>query len=129
MDERKIDFEGWERNAFTFIRERGLEDQFKDWSGGFPCPVPAAMIAAKERITELENAVGVAAAERMRAALEECAAPWGSPPTTIVGAAHYLSEEFQRRMNVAAAALAPTPEELWPAFMAEIAAKPNSRAT
>lgn len=44
-------------------------------------------------------------AERLRAALRKCAAEYRSPPTTVMGGAAYLAEEFQRRMNIAAAAL------------------------
>jgi hypothetical protein len=32
----------WGRNAVAFIRERGLETEFNDWCGGWPCPVERA---------------------------------------------------------------------------------------
>lgn len=36
---RKINYEAWSRSMIGFIRERNLEIEFRDWSGGFPCPV------------------------------------------------------------------------------------------
>lgn len=29
----------WGRNAISFLRGRGLETEFNDWCGGWPCPV------------------------------------------------------------------------------------------
>lgn len=45
---RGVNFEAWARNAVAFIREKGLEPEFRDWCGGFPCPVEgtSSMIAA-----------------------------------------------------------------------------------
>lgn len=45
-----------------------------------------------------ENAV-------MRFALQECSAPYYSPPCTVGDGAVYLAKEFQRRMNIAGEAL------------------------
>lgn len=42
---------------------------------------------------------------RLRAALEKCAAPFDTGPTTLGMAPHIISTEFQRRMNIAAFAL------------------------
>ncbi len=39
MADNPINYEAWARNAVMFIREVGLEAAFKDWSGGFPCPI------------------------------------------------------------------------------------------
>lgn len=36
----EINYQAWAENMIAFIRERGMEGDFKDWSGGFPCPVP-----------------------------------------------------------------------------------------
>ena len=46
---------------------------------------------------------------RLRAALAECAAPYDSGPTTVMGGAALLAAEFQRRMDIAGAALPPPP--------------------
>lgn len=35
----EINYRAWATNMIAFIRERDLETQFKDWSGGWPCPV------------------------------------------------------------------------------------------
>lgn len=43
--------------------------------------------------------------EKLRAALKECAANYMSPPCTIAEGHIHLATEFQRRMNVAGAAL------------------------
>jgi hypothetical protein len=37
-----INYRAWATNMIAFIRERDLEVQFKDWSGGWPCPVTGA---------------------------------------------------------------------------------------
>ncbi len=34
-----IDFKVWARTAVRFIRERGLENEFTHWCGGWPCPI------------------------------------------------------------------------------------------
>jgi hypothetical protein len=34
-----INYQAWATNMIAFIRERDLEVQFRDWSGGWPCPV------------------------------------------------------------------------------------------
>lgn len=34
-----INFEAWSRTLIGFIREKGLEQELKDWSGGWPCPI------------------------------------------------------------------------------------------
>ncbi len=39
MAEQGINLEAWLRNALAFIREKGLEDQFTDWCGGWKCPL------------------------------------------------------------------------------------------
>lgn len=39
MKDRKINFEAWSKTAVQFIRSRGLETEFTDWCGGWPCPV------------------------------------------------------------------------------------------
>lgn len=44
---------------------------------------------------------------RLRTALMECAADYMSPPCTIEQGHIHLATEFQRRMNLAAAALNP----------------------
>lgn len=43
--------------------------------------------------------------EQLRAALEKCAAPFDTGPTTMQIAPILISTEFQRRMNIAAMAL------------------------
>lgn len=51
------------------------------------------------------------AESEMREALEKCAAPWDSGPTTVPAVIPLLSAEFQRRMNIAGGALvAPSKE-------------------
>ena len=35
----KINFEAWSRTLIGFIRHKGLEQELKDWSGGWPCPI------------------------------------------------------------------------------------------
>jgi hypothetical protein len=34
-----INHEAWLKNAMTFIAEKGLEQDFTDWCGGWRCPV------------------------------------------------------------------------------------------
>lgn len=34
-----INFEAWARAMITFIREKGLEQEYTDWSGGWSCPI------------------------------------------------------------------------------------------
>lgn len=38
----KVNHTAWARSAIGFIRERGLEREFQDWCGGWPCPVASA---------------------------------------------------------------------------------------
>lgn len=47
-----INHEAWARNMITFLRERGLESDFKDWCGGWPCP-----IASHDGMTTLHEIV------------------------------------------------------------------------
>ena len=47
--------------------------------------------------------------KQLRAALQECAADYVSPPCSVAQGAQYTTAEFQRRMRVAAAALEPKP--------------------
>ena len=35
----EINFEAWSRTLIGFIRHKGLEQELKDWSGGWPCPI------------------------------------------------------------------------------------------
>jgi hypothetical protein len=67
-----INFEAWARNAVAFIREKGLEHEFRDWSGGWPCPVGAtatmlakapAMYEALEKIANGDGVYGAQAHE------------------------------------------------------------------
>lgn len=37
--EDRINYRAWSRSMIGFIRERGLEVEFKDWCGGWPCPI------------------------------------------------------------------------------------------
>lgn len=39
MTRYEVNHQAWARSMITFIRERGLEEEFKFWSGGWPCPV------------------------------------------------------------------------------------------
>lgn len=32
----------WGRNAIAFIRDKGMDQEFNDWCGGWPCPVDTA---------------------------------------------------------------------------------------
>lgn len=65
----KINFEAWSRTLIGFIRHKGLEQELKDWSGGWPCPIgsdaapPLVYAAAPELLEALKNAV--AQLERM----------------------------------------------------------------
>ena len=34
-----VNHEAWARNAVAFIPEKGLEREFQEWCGGWPCPV------------------------------------------------------------------------------------------
>jgi len=54
------------------------------------------------------------ALEEMRAALEECAATFDSGPCTVSQGHQLLAVEFQRRMNIAAKALASAEENATP---------------
>ncbi|WP_375285061.1 hypothetical protein [Sphingobium yanoikuyae] len=38
----EVNHTAWARSAIGFIRERGLEREFQDWCGGWPCPVASA---------------------------------------------------------------------------------------
>jgi hypothetical protein len=58
------------------------------------------------RIDALLIARAFLAARGVREALEKCAAPWDSGPTTLAEAPALLSTEFQRRLNIAGEALA-----------------------
>lgn len=42
MTPKEINHEAWARNAVTFIRAQGLEKQFQEWCGGWPCPIETA---------------------------------------------------------------------------------------
>lgn len=35
-----INYQAWAGTLIGFIREKGLEQELKDWSGGWPCPIP-----------------------------------------------------------------------------------------
>lgn len=39
QETEKTNHKAWSRSMIGFIRERGLEREFQDWCGGFPCPV------------------------------------------------------------------------------------------
>ncbi len=39
MSKHQINYESWARNMITFIRERGLDGELRDWCGGWPCPI------------------------------------------------------------------------------------------
>lgn len=69
--------------------------------------------AVAGRISDVDDHVTVHQAadeiERLRAALAECAAPYDSGPTTVMGGAVLLAAEFQRRMDIAGSALPPPP--------------------
>ena len=59
-----------------------------------------------DKPNDYEHAVAII--EELRAALTECAAPWGSPEFgvhTWEDIARTMGEEFQRRIRVAEAAL------------------------
>lgn len=47
MKGRKINFEAWAKTAVQFIRSKGLETEFTDWCGGWPCPVKSEWEPAK----------------------------------------------------------------------------------
>jgi hypothetical protein len=32
-------YEAWARSLIGFIRAKGLEDEYKDWCGGWSCPI------------------------------------------------------------------------------------------
>lgn len=39
----EINHVAWSRSMVTFIREKGLEDEFRHWCGGWPCGVDSAV--------------------------------------------------------------------------------------
>lgn len=53
---QSVNFKAWAENAISFIRERGLEDEFQDWSGGWSYPDPA-LASHEARIADLEGAL------------------------------------------------------------------------
>jgi hypothetical protein len=50
-----INYEAWAKNMITFIRERGLEQDFKFWSGGFPCPVESSGLNLLETLKRWQS--------------------------------------------------------------------------
>lgn len=49
-----INYERWAENAVTFIREQGLEKRFKEWSGGWPCPIESSSVRrAAEKVQRI----------------------------------------------------------------------------
>lgn len=34
-----VNYVAWSQNMISFIRQRGLEQEFTDWCGGWPCPI------------------------------------------------------------------------------------------
>lgn len=58
----KINFEAWSRTLIGFIRHKGLEQELKDWSGGWTCPIgsdpeaPFVYAAAPEMLAALKHA-------------------------------------------------------------------------
>lgn len=76
----KLNHEAWARSMIGFIRDRGLESEFQDWCGGWPCRVAspecgklpadvvALVVAAREA---LEEGFAIAsAADKLDRALE-----------------------------------------------------------
>lgn len=43
----------WARSMIGFIRERGLEEEFKDWCGGWPCRVASIAEVSDDDIIDL----------------------------------------------------------------------------
>lgn len=41
MGEQSRDL-AWGRNAIAFIRDKGMDQEFNDWCGSWPCPVDTA---------------------------------------------------------------------------------------
>lgn len=36
-----INYQAWSKSMITYLREKGLEEDFKDWCGGWFCPIPS----------------------------------------------------------------------------------------
>lgn len=53
-------YRAWEHNAFQFLREKGLEIEFSDWCGGFPCPVTEEIDHLRAAYTETLEALKLA---------------------------------------------------------------------
>lgn len=63
-----INYRAWAENMIAYIRSRGLEDSFKDWSGGWPYPVPDAgmirmPVADVNNLDEVVAELGIADSE------------------------------------------------------------------
>jgi hypothetical protein len=62
---KDLNFEAWSRTLIGFIRHKGLEQELKDWSGGWPCPIgsnpdaPLVYAAAPDLLGALKEAVEV----------------------------------------------------------------------
>jgi hypothetical protein len=50
-----MNYEAWAKNAITYIRQKGLEHDFQEWSGGWSCPVQSDRMSAAA--TELYEAL------------------------------------------------------------------------
>lgn len=71
----EVNHTAWARSAVGFIRERGLEREFQDWCGGWPCPVSSAashplpadviaLVIAGRRISEVMQSGDVSPDDR-----------------------------------------------------------------
>lgn len=45
MAANTINHEAWVQSCMGFIRERGLEQEFTDWCGGWKCPVRPSVVS------------------------------------------------------------------------------------
>ncbi|WP_376742476.1 hypothetical protein [Ensifer canadensis] len=62
---KDLNFEAWSRTLIGFIRHKGLEQELKDWSGGWPCPVgsdpeaPLVYAFAPDLLLSLKDAIDI----------------------------------------------------------------------
>lgn len=63
VDAASLNFEAWSRTLIGFIRHKGLEQELRDWSGGWACPVgsdpkyPLAYAVTHDLVTAMDGIV------------------------------------------------------------------------
>lgn len=87
-----VNHAGWLRNALQFIEEKGLSNAFRDWCGGWPCPVKAGKneSLAPALADEISLPIGSVRAAALALRSYEC----GNAATALAGACAAELEKF-----------------------------------